>query len=92
MEKASSEGSAKHHVPVGKDNHPEGSAKHHVPVGNDNHPFYKKKKKGKRDRNEALWDFPSSPEVKNPPCNVGDAVVIAGWENKIPHAGQQLSP
>ena len=39
-----------------------------------------------------LWDFPSSPVVKNPPCNVGDAVVIAGWENKIPHARQQLSP
>ena len=41
MEKASSEGSAKHHVPVGKDNHP----------------FYKKKK-GKRDRNEALVGLP----------------------------------
>ena len=23
----------------------EGSAKHHVPVGKDNHPFYKKKKR-----------------------------------------------
>ena len=42
MEKASSEGSAKHHVPVGKDNHP----------------FYQKKKKGKRDRNEALVGLP----------------------------------
>ena len=62
-----------------------------MPVRKDNHPcFTKKKERGTEMR--PLWDLPGSPVVKNPPCNVGDAVVVAGWENKIPYVGQQLSP
>ena len=29
--------------------------------------------------------------VKNPPCNAGDAGLIPGRGNKIPHASEQLS-
>ena len=36
-------------------------------------------------------DFPSSPMVKNPPCNGGDAGSIPGWGTKISHAAMQLS-
>ena len=36
-------------------------------------------------------DFPSSPMVKNPPCNAGDAGSTPGWGTKIPHAAMQLS-
>ena len=39
-----------------------------------------------------IWDFPTGPMVKNPPSNGGDAGVIPGQENKVPHAAGQLSP
>ena len=39
-----------------------------------------------------FWDFPSGPVVKRPPCSVGDASLIPGWENMTPHAEMQISP
>ena len=38
------------------------------------------------------WDFPSSPVVKNLPCNTGDADLISDWKTKIPRVTGQLSP
>ena len=37
-------------------------------------------------------DFPSSPIVKNPPSNAGDAGSIPGQGTKIPHPSGQLNP
>ena len=37
-------------------------------------------------------DFPSSPVVKNPPCNAEDTGSIPSQGTKIPHAFEQLSP
>ena len=41
---------------------------------------------------EASWDFPGGPGVKNLPCNAVDVGWILGWEIKIPHVMEQLSP
>ena len=30
--------------------------------------------------------------VTNPPCNARDTGSVPGWETKIPHAAEQLSP
>ena len=38
-----------------------------------------------------FWDFPSGPLVNRPPSIVGDASLIPGWENMIPHAEMQIS-
>ena len=35
--------------------------------------------------------FPGGPEVKNLPCNAGDASSIPGQRTKIPHATEQPS-
>ena len=35
--------------------------------------------------------FPSSPEVKNLPCNAGDVGLIPGGGTKIPHATGRLN-
>ena len=37
-----------------------------------------------------MKDFPGGPVVKNPPCNAGDAGLIAGQRTKISHAEEQL--
>ena len=37
-------------------------------------------------------DFPGGPVVKNLLCNAMDVDQIPGWETKIPHAVEQLSP
>ena len=42
-------------------------------------------------KNRQRRDFPGDPEVKNPPCNMGDASSAPGWGTKIPHAMEQLS-
>ena len=51
-----------------------------------NHNFIPKKKKNHP------WDFPGGPEVKNLPCNAGDAGSIPDRGTKVPHAVGQLSP
>ena len=38
-----------------------------------------------------MRDFPGGPEVKNLPCNAGDASAISGQGTKIPHATEQRS-
>ena len=37
-------------------------------------------------------EVPGGPAIKNPPCNVGDMVLITGQGTKIPQATEQLSP
>ena len=37
-------------------------------------------------------DFPGGPVVENMLSNAGDVSSIPGWEAKIPHAVEQLSP
>ena len=39
-----------------------------------------------------MQDFSGGPEVKNPPCNAGDASSIPGRGTKIPRAMKQLGP
>ena len=36
--------------------------------------------------------FPDGPVVENPLCTTGDVGLTPGWEAKITHAGEQLSP
>ena len=43
-------------------------------------------------KNASDGDSPGGPEVKNPPCNAGDASLIPGQGTKIPRAMKQLSP
>ena len=38
-----------------------------------------------------MRNLPGGPVVKNPSCNAGDAGLIPGWGNKIPHIVGQRS-
>ena len=38
------------------------------------------------------WDFPGGLEVKNLPCNGGDAGSIPGWGTEISQVSEQLNP
>ena len=43
-------------------------------------------------RMKRTGDFPGGPVVESPPSNAGDAGLIPGRGNGIPHAAGQLSP